>query len=539
MTNVVLILADDLGYSDIGCYGGEIRTPNLDRLAAGGVRMTQFYNTARCSPSRASMLTGLHPQQTGIGILTNDESPTGYPGTLNRHCLTAAEVLAGHDFGTFLSGKWHLSNEVHRPNDAWPTRRGFQRFFGTMVGCGSYYEPKTLTRGEDSAQHETNDPAFFYTDAIAAEAVANIDAHLAATAGQRPFFLYTAFTAPHWPLHAPEEDIRAYDGVFDAGWDVLREQRMERMIKLGIVEPDTTLSDRDPTQPAWADAEHQQWQVRRMQAYAAQVERMDAGVGHILDALARHGVLDDTLVVFLSDNGASHEDLPQGDPERYRTRTDILSQRTRDGRPVVIGNDPQVPPGGEDTYASYGRAWANLSNTPFRYYKKWVHEGGIAAPFVAHWPAGGLAAGGLVSQPFQLVDVLPTVLEVTGTRYPAERPVLPLEGRSMLAAWRGRALPDGDLFWEHCGNAAVRRDRWKLVREYPGPWELYDIEQDRTELQDLAADRPEVLAELAAAWNAWAERVGVVPFETTIAFYRDKGVPQPRATAMAASEDYL
>lgn len=536
MTNVVLILADDLGYSDIAPYGGEIRTPHLDRLAAGGARLTQFYNTARCSPSRASLLTGLHPQQTGIGILTNDESPTGYPGTLSVECLTTAEVLGSHGFRTFLSGKWHLSNDIEEPGATWPTRRGFDHFFGTMIGCGSYYEPKTLKRDEDDAQDETKDPDFFYTDAVSEEAVGFIRT---SSNDDRPFFLYTAFTAPHWPLHAPEEDIRAYDGVFDAGWDVLREQRMERMVRLGIVEPDTALSNRDPTQPAWAEEKHQAWQVRRMQAYAAQVERMDTGIGRIVDELERQGVLDETLLIFLSDNGASNEDLPQGDPDRFRRRTDILSHETRDGRPVHIGNDPGVSPGGEQTYASYGQAWANLSNTPFRYYKKWVHEGGIAAPFIAHWPAGGVRPGSIVTQPFQLVDVLPTLLEATGTTYPTDRPAHPLTGRSMLPTWQGQQVAEGDLFWEHCGNAAMRRDNWKLVRSYPDAWELYDIDNDRTELHDLADQRPEVVDQLITAWQAWAESIELIPFETTIDFYRSKGIPEPRATAMASAEDYL
>ncbi|MBB5159357.1 arylsulfatase [Saccharopolyspora phatthalungensis] len=536
MTNVVLILADDLGYSDVGAYGGEIRTPNLDRLAAGGVRLTQFYNTARCSPSRASLLTGLHPQQTGIGILTNDESPTGYPGTLSRRCATAAEVLGANGFSSYLSGKWHLTNDVVNPNDAWPTRRGFDRFFGTLIGCGSYYEPKTLMRGEESAQDEVKDHAFFYTDAIADEGAKFIREHVR-DHGDRPFFLYTAFTAPHWPLHAHEEDIAAYDGRYDDGWDELRKRRLARMVASGLLEEDTALSERDPSQPAWQDAQHKPWQLRRMQAYAAQVDRMDRGIGTLIRELEAHGILDDTLIIFLSDNGASNEDLPQGDPDRFHRRTDILSHETRDGRPVLIGNDPDVPPGGENTYASYGRAWANLSNTPFRYYKKWVHEGGIAAPFIAHWPAGGLEAGGIVRQPFQLVDVLPTLLEVTGSAAPDQE--LRLEGRSMLPAWRGETVDEADLYWEHCGNAAIRRDRWKLVRAYPEAWELYDLTRDRTELHDLAAQEPEVVAELAAAWEAWTARIGVIPFETTIAFYREMGIPEPRATVIASSEDYL
>jgi arylsulfatase A-like enzyme len=537
--NVVLILADDLGYSDLGCYGGEIRTPSLDRLAMGGVRLTGFHNTARCSPSRASLLTGLHPHQTGIGILTNDDRPRGYPGSLNDRCLTMAEVLGAAGYATCLSGKWHLCGDMRHPNGAWPTRRGFDRFFGTLTGCGSYYNPGTLTRGERNAEAEALDPGFFYTDAISTEAVAFVQEHRARDP-DRPFFLYAAYTAPHWPLHAPEEDIRAYDGMFDDGWDALRQHRMERLLQLGIAEAGTKLSDRDPTQPAWDDEPHKRWQARRMQAYAAQVERMDRGIGRIVDALERTGCRDDTLVVFLSDNGASPERLPITPALRFRQRSDIVRNFTRGGDLVDVGNDPEVMPGAEDTYASYGRAWANLSNTPFRYYKKWVHQGGIAAPFIVHWPAGGLLDGRTVPTPFQLTDVLPTVLEATGVPWPGgdrQCEPLPPEGRSMLGALRGGVAEPGTLYWEHCGNAAIRRGRWKLVRAHPEPWELYDIDADPTELVDLAGDRPRLVAELAAEWERWAGRVGVVPFDEIVAFYRERGLAPTRAAMVAAGED--
>jgi arylsulfatase A-like enzyme len=338
-------------------------------------------------------------------------------------------------------------------------------------------------------------------------------------------FCYVAYTAPHWPLHAHEDDIAAYDGVFAEGWDVLRERRMERQRKLGLFGDEAQLSDRDPSQPAWVDVEPKSWQERRMQVYAAQVTRMDAGIGRILDTLRRLGELDNTIVIFLSDNGASPEDLPLVELERFRTRTDIVRMTTRDGQPVRIGNHPDVPPGAEDTYASYGRAWANLSNTPFRYYKRWVHEGGIAAPFVVRWPGGELPAGSICRQPFQLVDVLPTILEATGVPYPwtyQGREIPALEGGSMLPAWRGEPAPDVTLFWEHTGNAAVRRGPWKLVRAYPDPWELYDMERDRSELVDRANELPEIVAELTAAYDEWSTRVGVIPWEKTLAIYAER-----------------
>lgn len=528
--NVVLVLVDDMGFSDLGCYGGEIATPTLDALGRAGLRFAHFYNTARCSPSRASLLTGLHPHQTGIGILTNDDRPEGYSGNLNRACVTLAEILRDEGYATCLAGKWHLASEMHVPNDAWPTRRGFDRFFGTLTGCGSFYQPGTLRRGEADAAAEAEAPDFFYTDAIAAEAVRFIDDHAGAAAP--PFFLYAAFTAPHWPLHAPAEDVAKYAGAFDQGWDSLRAARLRRLVEEGILPARTALSDRDPTQPAWEETADKAWQALRMQVYAAQIERMDRGVGRIVEALDRAGRRDDTLLIFLSDNGASPEVLPLVQIDRFRQRRDILPSHGKGGEPMRVGNTPDILPGPSDTYASYGRAWANLSNTPFRFYKRWVHEGGIAAPLIIHWPAGGLDSGGVVEQPFQLVDIVPTVLEATGGRYPPRSvtgPVESLEGRSMLAAMRGEDGAPAPLFWEHTGNAAIRLGRWKLVREYKQGWELYDLEADRTELHDLAAAHPAVVADLAAQWDAWAARVGVIPFETTLRRYRARGLEDTEA----------
>jgi arylsulfatase A-like enzyme len=536
--NIVLILADDLGYSDVGCFGGEIRTPNLDRLGRTGVRFSQFFNTARCSPSRASLLTGLHPHQTGIGILTDEDPPGGYPGSLNDRCATLAEMLSADGYVTGLSGKWHMSSSLREPTDSWPTRRGFQHFFGTIAGAGSYYQPPTLHRGEEDASEEFEDPGFLYTQAIADDAVAFIGE--AASAGT-PFFSYVAFTAPHWPLHAPEDDVGAYDGVFDAGWDALREQRLVRQRQEGLLDADAELSARDPDVAAWDDVEDKHWWLRRMQVYAAQVERLDRGVGQILDELERQGALENTLVVFLSDNGACAEELPIGDPSAFAARRTLVPGQTRDGRPIRVGNLPDIDPGPEDTYASYGRAWANLSNTPFRLYKRWVHEGGIACPLIVHWPAGGLSEGAVIGAPFQLPDFVPTILEATGAAYagPSERELLPLEGESMLAVLRGEAVDRSaaTLYWEHIGNCSVRRGDWKLVREYLGEWELYDLSDSRTEERDLAADKPELVAELAADWEAWAARVGVVSRETILRLYEERdGAPSGSLTRQRTAE---
>ncbi len=526
--NVVLILADDLGYSDVGCFGGEIRTPNLDRLGRNGVRLSQFFNTARCSPSRASLLTGLHPHQTGIGILTDVDPPGGYPGSLNDRCATLAEMLAAEGYATGLSGKWHLSSNRTEPVDSWPTRRGFEHFFGTIVGGGSYFSPLALYRGETDASAETAAEGFYYTQAIAEDAVSFIRESAEA---DRPFFAYVAFTAPHWPLQAPEEDIAAYDGVFDEGWDVLRDRRLARQQDEGLMPEEAELSERDADVSAWEETEDKRWWLRRMQVYAAQVDRMDRGIGQILDELEHQGVLEETIVIFLSDNGASAEEMPLGDPATFATRLPIVPTATRDGRPMRIGNSPEIDPGPEDTFTSYGRAWANLSNTPFRLYKRWVHEGGIACPLMVHWPGGGLGDGEIVDVPFQLPDFVPTILEATGARYAGlpGRDLLPLEGQSMLGVLRGevRDRSGATLYWEHIGNCALRRGRWKLVREYLGHWELYDLDDGRAEAHDVAADHAELVAKLAADWEAWAERIGVVPRAQILRLYaRRDGVPE-------------
>ncbi len=515
--DIVIILNDDMGFSDIGCYGGEVETPNLDRLAMDGLRYSQFYNTARCSPSRASLMTGLHPHQTGIGILTYDTGPEGYAGDLNRNCVTMAEVLRTAGYGTYLSGKWHVAKNLTEPTDSWPMQRGFDRFYGTIIGAGSFYYPNTLTRGNDNIDHEAaNDPEFFYTDAISDQAAAFIREHHEATP-DKPLFQYVTYTAPHWPLHAHDQDIAKYKGRFDAGWDRLREQRLERLVRAGIIDASWALTDRDPTQPPWENAEEKEWLLRCMEVYAAQIDRMDQGIGRILAALEETGRLDNTLLIFLSDNGACAEDISEG--VNVQSLVDdlmIARAETRDGRPVRLGNDPTIMPGAEDTYQSYGVAWANLSNTPFRLYKHWIHEGGIATPLIAHWPNGIAEKGGLRHTPGQLPDLMATVLEVSGAQYPETfqgNAILPLEGVSLVRSFPSDVDRQEPLFWEHEGNAAVRVGKWKLVREYPKDWELYDMETDRTEMHDLASAHPERVTAMKAQYQDWAKRCGVIPRE--------------------------
>jgi len=532
--NVVLILNDDMGYSDIGCYGGEVETPNLDRLAANGLRFSSFYNTARCSPSRASMLTGLHPHQTGVGILTYDSGPEGYAGNLNQRCVTIPQVLKANGYRTYMSGKWHVASSLTKPTDTWPLQRGFDSFYGTIIGAGSFYDPNTLTRGNDNVEHEAHADGFFYTDAISDQAVEDIDAHAKEHAGT-PFFEYVAYTAPHWPLHAHEEDIAKYKGRFDAGWDALREARLEKLVASGILKDHWKLTDRDPTQPPWTEAQKDEqfraWTLRCMEVYAAQIDRMDQGIGRILAALERTGQLDDTLVIFLADNGACAEDIPEDVTiDELVNKLMIARRNTRSGEPVHFGNDIHRMPGAENTYQSYGTAWANLSNAPFRLYKHWIHEGGISTPLIAHWPNGidRSENGGIRHAPGYLPDIMATIVEATGATYPSTfdgRPVDPLEGQSLLPVFAKDGLDDRKpMFWEHEGNAAVRIGKWKLVKRYPRDWELYDMDADRTELHDLAAQQPARVKDMAAQYEAWAERCGVIPREKIVALMSSQGV---------------
>lgn len=527
MTNVVIFLADDLGYSDLGCYGGEIKTPNIDWLAHNGVRMSNFHNTPRCSPSRASLLTGLHPHQVGMGILAKDDSEKGgYKGKLNNKCVTIAEVLKDSGYATAIRGKWHLTPSNRIPDDAWPTARGFDTFWGTMTGCGTYYQPGTLTRGTENVEHEADRKDFFYTDVIAAESVEFLHRHHSESP-DKPYFLYVAFTAPHWPLHAREKTIKDYDGVYSKGWDALRESRLKRQHVIGLLPTYIELSPRDEGVPSWEEEPYKEWQERRMQVYAAMVTEMDQAIGRILEQIRRNEDMEDTIILFMSDNGASADPMPLVELQYWRERTDILRHKTKDGRDVRIGNDPLTMPGGEDTYLSYGRGWANLSNTPFKLFKLWAHEGGVASPFIAHWPNGNLLNGKIFEQPFQLTDVLPTLLEALGYEYPKERNGIslpPLVGQSMFNTWKGADISNPTLWWEHCGNAALRSGKWKLVRQYDRPWELYDISLDRSELNDLSAEHPDIVREMSENWERIANQNGVIPFRQIMDIYDNKNL---------------
>ncbi|MHC4353002.1 MAG: arylsulfatase [Planctomycetota bacterium] len=523
--NIVLIMADDMGYSDIGCYGGEINTPNLNGLAAKGVRFTQFYNTARCCPTRAALMTGLYQHQAGVGHMTGDYGYDAYRGDLNNNCVTIAEVLKQAGYSTYMSGKWHVTKYIkpEGPKHNWPRQRGFDRFFGTIHGAGSFYDPNSLTR--DNTQIVPED-GFYYTNAISDNAVKFIGEHRSRS-GDKPFFLYVPYTAPHWPMHALPEDIAKYKGRYDGGWDALRAERHRRMIKMGLVRKDWEITPRDEGVPSWADAKDKEWFARRMEVYAAMVDNLDQGVGRIIAELKKTGDFENTLIFFLADNGGCAEEYgsrgavkpdpakpvvlkPMGEDE---LQTRMQPSHTRDGRPVRTGYG--VMPGPADTYIAYGKAWANASNTPFRRYKHWVHEGGISTPLIAHWPARIRSRGKLRHQPGHLIDIMATCVDVSLAEYPSEykgNSITPMEGRSLVPAFDSKPIEREAIYWEHEGNRAVRQGKWKLVSRHPGEWELYDLEADRTELNDLAQKHPAKLAELKSLYESWAERCGVRPW---------------------------
>lgn len=493
--NIILIMADDMGYSDLGCYGGEIETPNLDALARNGLRFTNFYNAGRCCPTRASLLTGVYPHQAGIGGMIS-RSPSGeegpYQGFLSRNTVTLAEVLREAGYYTAMSGKWHVG-EV-RPY--WPLDRGFDDYFGLISGAANYFD---IRKGKNEIKQNFargNTPYlpppenFYMTDAITDHAVETLENQ---RDQQQPFFLYIAYTAPHYPLHALPEDIMRYKGKFSRGWDELRHERYRRMVAMGIADESMPLTAKDPLIPSWREIENKEEFELKMEIYAAQLDRMDQGIGKVLEKLRDIGKLENTLILFLSDNGATAEGGLEG--EDYRQNG--------------------LPPGGVESFQSYGRGWAHLSNTPFRYYKMWMHEGGIATPLIVSWPQVIKNPGAIVRYPGHIIDVMATAIDLAGARYPDSyngNSIVPLEGITLAPLLRGDDRKAQEfLFWEHMGNKAVMKGRWKLVarkHEGDGQWALYDLSRDRAEENDLAADYPHVVKELHEAYVRWSEKTG-------------------------------
>ena len=491
--NVLLILADDMGYSDLGCYGSEIATPNLDRLAAGGLRFSRFYNGARCCPSRASLLTGLYAHQAGMGGMVSQQrsgtEPDPFQGYLNDHCVTLAEVLKQAGYRTMISGKWHVGEF----RDQWPLQRGFDRYYGLVSGAMNYFNIEKGKRNttriflDGNREIRPAGDGFYATRAFTDAALAFLDE---AGGGESPFFLYLAYTAPHYPLHALPEDIEKYRGKYLQGWEQIRKDRYRQMKENGILTEAHLLSPPHPDVIPWEEVDDHDEMDLKMAIYAAQMESMDRGIGQVVDKITSMGQLDNTLILFLSDNGACAENTPLGGV--WRERTGEL--------------------GTEDSYEAYGLCWANAGNTPFRKFKAFTTEGGILTPFIVHWPAGTALRAEVIRHPAHIIDIMPTLCEVAGAEYPSEfngREILPPEGRSILPALRGQRLPPHDLLcWEHLGEKAALAEPWKIVKgRHNDNWELYDLSKDPVELHDLADELPDKRDDLVRRYQAWQERV--------------------------------
>ncbi len=520
--NVLLILADDLGFSDLGCYGGEIPTPNLDKLAHSGLRYTTNYNSARCCPSRAALITGLNPHQAGIGSFATAKPEAGkgpaYTGHLLTNTATLAEVLRDSGYSTWMVGKWHMGYPG-------PIDRGFDHFYGIkdmLSHSEGQWNPQKYTRLPDEKKAELTYPngEFFATDVFTDYSLEFLKQ--ARQQEGKPWFLYLAHSSPHFPLHAPKSDIDKHMVTYRKGWDILRAERFERMKKLGLFPTDMKLPPRamvpvdgesiangfpGKENPAWDSLPEDRREdlARRMATFAAMVGHVDDGVGKVLADLEKHGEIDNTLIIFLSDNGACYEWGPFG-----------FDGESRQGTTTLHIGDDLAKIGQPGTHSSYGSGWANLGNTPLKLYKHFCHEGGISSPLIIRWPAGKTGKDQWVRDPTHIMDIMPTVLTAAGISPPRERngqAVIPMEGVSLTPTFTGDHLPERVLGFEHQDARGLRKGDWKLAwgkrMSTPPAWELYNLKTDRAEEHNLAADKPELVKELAAEWMKWAMRVGV------------------------------
>lgn len=498
--NIIIIMVDDMGWSDIGCYGGEIPTPNIDKLANKGVRFKQFYNTGRCCPTRASLLTGLYPHKAGIGHMAEDpEKPEqahwgtpGYQGFLNNNCVTIAEVLKTNGYNTYMSGKWHVGmNEIEK----WPLQRGFDRFYGLLAGATSYFKPQG-GRGlwlDNQKLNVPENPNFYTTDAFTDNGIK----FLKKQKNKNPFFLYLAYNAPHWPLHAKKEDIAKFNETYKVGWDKTRQLRLEKQTKLGLIDKNWGFSERDSRVRAWEKLSktEQDTVAYRMAVYAAQVHAMDYNVGKLLDYLEGSKTLENTIIFFLSDNGACAENYHELGSNDFK-----------------LINDPNF--GGP---VSYGIGWANSSNTPFFEYKVKPYEGGIATPMIAYFPKNKKNQGSFTNEVGHLIDLMPTIIEVSGATYPKVfhkgNVIYPLPGKSLVDVITKKAqLKREYLFWEHQDYCAIRKGDFKAVKKInDSQWQLFNLKNDRTERIDIAKRNPELVNELNQKWNEWAIENNVLP----------------------------
>lgn len=498
--NIIIIMADDMGWSDIGCYGGEIQTPNIDKLAKKGVRFKQFYNTGRCCPTRASLLTGLYAHKASVGHMAEDpEKPDqthwgtpGYQGFLNRNSVTIAEVLKTNGYNTYMAGKWHVGmNEKEK----WPLQRGFDRFYGMLAGATSYFRPQG-GRGmwlDNEKISVPENPDYYTTDAFTDYGIK----FLKEQKNDNPYFLYLAYNAPHWPLHAKEEDIERFKETYKVGWDIIRKQRLEKQIKLGLIDKNWSFSERDSRVRTWEKLSETEKDTvaYRMAVYAAQVHAMDFNVGKLLHYLEETKTFENTLIFFLSDNGACAENYHELGSNNFKRI-----------------NDPNF--GGA---VSYGIGWANASNTPFFEYKVKPYEGGIATPMIVHYPKKFKNQGTNTNEVGHLIDIMPTIVEVAGATYPQKfhngNEIYSMQGKSLVnVITKNSKLNREYLFWEHQDFCAIRKGDFKAVKKISDfKWQLFDLKADRTERYDISLKHPELVKELNDKWNEWATENFVLP----------------------------
>jgi arylsulfatase len=496
--NIILIVVDDMGYSDIGSYGSEIHTPNLDKLASQGLRLKEFYNNAICAPTRASILTGQDQHKAGVGYFDVNLGLPAYQGYLNKESVTLAEVLKQSGYSTLMAGKWHVGND----SLSWPNQRGFEKFFGIIGGAANYFNTGYMPLAgnkypviieENNKRWHKADDSYYMTEEIGNHAVKFLDEQ---SKTSKPFFLYLAFNAPHWPLQALPEDIAKYKGRYNIGWDSLRKERLKRQEELGIRDPGQTIATRDADVPNWDNLtydEQQLWKAK-MEVYAAMVDRMDQNVGKVLAKLKELHKDDNTLIVFISDNGAPAEDVAHGRVHAARN----------------LG-----PVGTSGSFESQGKNWSFVSNSPLRSFKGGLYEGGMSSPLIAWFP-GKIKANTIEKGTAHLIDLAPTFYDVAGAKYPANyngNKINPLIGTSLSGLFfKGEPIKrDQPLFWELWGNRALRSGKWKLVSAYPkNQWELYDLEADRGETNNVAAQNPELVKKLSLEYLKWVEKNDVV-----------------------------
>ncbi|MEM7290370.1 MAG: arylsulfatase [Pseudomonadota bacterium] len=507
-----------MGFADLGCTGSEIRTPNIDALAKDGVLLTSMYNCARCCPTRASLLTGLYPHSAGVGHMGANLGTPAYQGFLRNDSITIAEALRANGYKTLMAGKWHVAGDfMAREVDSWrvgdidhptPRQRGFDHFYGIVDGVTHFFHPHFML--EDDSRVEVFPDDFYFTDTITDKAINMVES---AVSDEQPFFLYLAHAAPHWPLHALPEDIAKYDGIYNQGWDQTRTSRHEQMNSLGLFQNNWSISPRDAEVRPWETIRYKDWEAAKMAVYAAMVDRMDQSIGRLLAALRGLDSLENTLILFLSDNGGCAEFMAEDGWAKF------FPDHTGDGQKITMGNIPGLHPGGELTYQSYDKPWANVSNAPFRLFKHYVHEGGISTPLIAHWPRR-IRQAQTAHQPTHVVDVLPTILEATGTPYPKEyggEQIQPLQGESFLQLLCGEDWQrEQPIFFEHEGNCAIRKGQFKLVKKHGCDWELYDMEEDRTELNDLSGQNDPLQKALLGEYQHWSQQQGVMDWNIAL-----------------------